>query len=438
MPGHFLVDAETYLSGYSQVLAQSNLSPALKSLLTMTLNLRRLSFYAARFQFNTIEGGYHLARSVLAQVTPPAEVSAAVLPAGNEYVAQAMAALAQQDYATAIAGFEDALAVNPGLWQVYEVLAALWLRQDQPHLAAAVFEQAAAAGYEAVGFLSALSFDPASARDVIEAAVSAFTGRGALPLAQLASPAVASAPARLPSVDDLVQQARTHRQQKQPAAAREAIEAALALSPAHPEALVMSGLLRLDAHDRAGAELAWQNLAEASRQTPGCADLVIGLVLAGSDKVSLGDFLPVLEAIQADGRWEEAAMLLKIAQSRLPKTPAEKLAVWNRLGVCYVQLGNPAEAIALFEKGLGVDPNSLDILANLAQLYYQQEEYDRATEYINRVLKFNPSDIPTLLLMGDICIRLEVFDVAQMTFEKVQALAPNTEGVAEILTLLRQ
>lgn len=442
--GHFLAQAEAYLNGYHQVLTGSDLLPAIKSLLNMALDLRRLSFYAFWFKFNNTDEGQQLVRSILAQVTPPADGPASgssfAPPAAEWSVAQAMTALRQSDYSAAIAGFEDALAVNPGLWQVYELLAALWVQQGQPHLAAAVFAQASAADCKAVEYLTSLSADPVVAGRIIQTAIDAFTERGLLPLAELLTAPAQPAPVAPPpsQVDELIQQTRLLRRQKEYPAAVEAIKSALALAPTHPEVLVLSGLLMLDAHDRDGVELVWQKLAGVPRETPGWADLVMGLVLAGSNKVDLADFLPVVEAVQADNCWEEAAMFLNIAQSRLPHTPAEKVDIFNRLGVCYVKLDNPDEAIIYFEKGLALDPDNLDIVANLAQLHYQREEYDQATGHLNHLLKLNPTDVPALLLLGDICIRLEVFDVALMAFEKVQVLAPQTEGVADLVALLKQ
>ena len=58
--------------------------------------------------------------------------------------------------------------------------------------------------------------------------------------------------------------------------------------------------------------------------------------------------------------------------------------VINSVGVLLKRLGNEAEAIDHFEKGLIMNPISSDIMVNLASVYSDQGRYDLATEYFNR------------------------------------------------------
>lgn len=144
---------------------------------------------------------------------------------------------------------------------------------------------------------------------------------------------------------------------------------------------------------------------------------------------TLPDPLAQVKAAQASGNWQQAVDLLKSAL-------AESAPLWNQLGCCYFQAGQLVEAEAAFNTGLELAPESLDILNNLAELYLQQEQFDQATEYLNRALQINPNDVNILLSLGNCCIQLNVFDTALMAFQRVQALAPETEGINEVINQL--
>jgi len=147
--------------------------------------------------------------------------------------------------------------------------------------------------------------------------------------------------------------------------------------------------------------------------------------------VNLDDLLTQVKTAQGEGNWPQAITLLRatLDQSRL----AEDVSLLNSLGYCYVMNDQLIEAEATFQKGLRFDPDHLDLLSNLADLYLHQEQYDQATAYLNRALQINPDDVNVLLSLGTCCIQLSVFDAALMAFQRVQVLAPETEGINEML-----
>jgi len=166
--------------------------------------------------------------------------------------------------------------------------------------------------------------------------------------------------------------------------------------------------------------------------------LMKGLLVRGSMQVSAATILPEIDVAMFTKDWQQAVALLKFVLNVPGASPAEKADLWNRLGNIYFRLDNVAEAVAALNAGLELDPQNVNILSNLADVYLQQEQLDRATGYINRVLKINPNDVNTLMLLGNCAIRLQDLDVAQMAFRRVQEVAPETEGINQLVQELAQ
>ena len=95
-----------------------------------------------------------------------------------------------------------------------------------------------------------------------------------------------------------------------------------------------------------------------------------------------------------------------------------------------------SEAEGAFKQGLELAPDQLDLLGNLADLYLQQEQFEPATEYLNRALRINANDVKVLLSLGNCSIQLGEFDTALLAFRRVQTLAPETEAIGEVINQL--
>ena len=98
--------------------------------------------------------------------------------------------------------------------------------------------------------------------------------------------------------------------------------------------------------------------------------------------------------------------------------------------------GQIEQAEAAFNRAIELDPANVAAFNNLTDLYLQQEQFDRATEYINRALGVNPNDVNTLMQLGNVAIQLEELDTALMAFQKIQTLAPETDGIGEVICQL--
>ncbi len=238
----------------------------------------------------------------------------------------------------------------------------------------------------------------------------------------------------------LLRLAEIYRARQQYQNATEVLKIALDLVPDNLDVLAAYGLLMLDIGDIEGAEMAWERLGQAPTNHPAAASLLVGLVSHGSLRVNFADLLAHVEALQKAENWVDAVMLLKNTLKQTHAShwlPADVATLWNRLGYCYFNLGHLVEAGVAFERAVALAPNDLDCLSNAASFYAAQEQYDLATEYVNRVMKLAPNDVGNLLLFGDIAIKLGVLDTALMAFQKVQGLAPETAGIDEIVRELK-
>lgn len=338
----------------------------------------------------------------------------------NAALAPGQAALANNDPETAVAEFTRAAETHPQLAAVQVALAQTLLalgRADQavPALTRAIDLVPQDAG------LRLLLGDALAQSGQGDSAAECYRQASALDKTQTAP---------------LVRLAELHRLHQRYQAAAEVVKTALAQAPTDVDVLALYGRLMLDIGDIEGAELAWERLDSAPPNHPGVAALLVGLVGKGSLRLGLADFLAQVESFQQAQDWAGAAALLKDGL-RYAQTgrwaSAEAAILWNKLGLCYFNLNHFNEAGVAFEQALGLTPDDPDVLSNAAHFYAAQEQYDTATGYINRLMKIAPNDVNNLLLLGDVAVKLGELDTALMAFQKVEHLAPQTPGVADVL-----
>lgn len=229
-----------------------------------------------------------------------------------------------------------------------------------------------------------------------------------------------------------------YRSQQRYDEAAEAVKAALTLDSNHPDVLIAFGLLSLERGDKEGAEMAWQRLPHNIANHPGVLALgqALGYSQPGTNPIT--QIITQVETTQLKGEWREGvAMLQSFIKQNQSLSITDRALILNRLGYCHFMAGQLIEAEAVFKQGLEIAPDHLDLLNNLADLYAQQEQFDQATTYLNHALTIAPTDIQLLLSLGQCAIQLGVYDVALLAFQRVQSLAPETEGISEVVEQLQ-
>lgn len=155
-------------------------------------------------------------------------------------------------------------------------------------------------------------------------------------------------------------------EQRQTSIAIDEIRQALAADPAFAEAYVMRALIYMDMGEN---KLAEENFLQAIKLSPNTPDFNNNygwfLCQNGREKESIGYF--------------DAAL-----KNRAYQSPAKAL---NNAGICSLKLKNKAAAERYFSQAFQYDPGNTITNSNLARLYYDQGDYERARFYIGRVMK---------------------------------------------------
>lgn len=154
--------------------------------------------------------------------------------------------------------------------------------------------------------------------------------------------------------------------QRQLEVALDEIKQALAADPSSSDAYNLRGLIYMDMGE---TRLAEDNLLRALKLAPRNPDLANNygwfLCQNGREKEAISHF--------------EAALANKSYQS-----PAKAL---NNAGVCSLKLKDEAAAERYFKQAFQYEPSNPSVNANLAKIYYNQRNDERAQFYINRATR---------------------------------------------------
>ena len=119
------------------------------------------------------------------------------------------------------------------------------------------------------------------------------------------------------------------------------------------------------------------------------------------------DLVKPLKGAQEDltnKKYDDAVAKLKEAEANPKKTPYDEHVINQLAGVAYARLNNYAEAGKAFEAQVDdgfTDPADMPrILKAVAQINYQQKNYDKAIEYGNKAVKGGFADDETNVIIG--------------------------------------
>jgi tetratricopeptide (TPR) repeat protein len=136
-------------------------------------------------------------------------------------------------------------------------------------------------------------------------------------------------------------------------------------------------------------------------------------------------YLHLLDTTQADANATKENLSQAIAHlEALVRVDPNDTDSWLKLGRLYRATNQPSRAEETFRKVLKTDPGSKVGLANLAELYIQQGDYDRAAEALSQI----PEDEMDSQLLGMLAYaysQTHHFDKAVATYEKALAEDPD-------------
>jgi tetratricopeptide (TPR) repeat protein len=89
--------------------------------------------------------------------------------------------------------------------------------------------------------------------------------------------------------------------------------------------------------------------------------------------------------------------------------------------------GHLAEALQVLEKGLKVDPNSLQLRQELARVHLVQKNYDRAVHYLEEAVRQAPQDPQILARLGEAYLGARKIEEAEAISRRLLELAPDDD-----------
>jgi tetratricopeptide (TPR) repeat protein len=95
------------------------------------------------------------------------------------------------------------------------------------------------------------------------------------------------------------------------------------------------------------------------------------------------------------GNYREAERRLMALPHKKPETAQAKryiAALWNNLGVQQEKFGGSALSVKAFKKAVASDPTNPLAYMNLTQAYWELRDPEMTSQFLNRVIRLNPTD----------------------------------------------
>jgi len=204
-----------------------------------------------------------------------------------------------------------------------------------------------------------------------------------------------------------------------------------------------------DVHDALTAQLARDAGTEAALPDP---DTVAKLAALGYTADGAGLALPASrtglasprQRIDVYNRLVEARLALTAGDLELAETLlGEALAgdagvaeTYSLIGRVRLARGEYDQAVAVFEQGLGLKPDSFALSMGLATAMLRAGRTDESLEVVTRAAEQRPSEAWPMLVLGSFARQAGRFDAAERALERALALDPESAGVNLELAVL--
>ncbi len=177
-----------------------------------------------------------------------------------------------------------------------------------------------------------------------------------------------------------------------------------------------------------------QSLVEASRLT---AAILFGALLApmvfvpvGNAQKATGDISPEVKELYQQAHDAQAqgniAKAIERYQQILNVAP-RLLQAYNNLGLLYYQQRDYAQAEAILEKGIKLDPGAVTMAALLGSTEYAMDKYAQARPHLEVAVKGNPGDDFARALYGRVLFKLKDYEEAVAQFHVLVTHNPNDQ-----------
>lgn len=167
----------------------------------------------------------------------------------------------------------------------------------------------------------------------------------------------------------------------------------------------------------------------------------------GAYEVAIEQFIHCIElAPTADALLGQAITYSQLEQWENAKQTLEQLieswpqytAAYNQLGLVWVALDKPEQAILMFKKAMEQEPNFLEAWRNLAHLQIEQGAYEQGIKEFTTLLEKHPDDVMSLLYMAGIYLEVGQKENSQLFIDKVLKIEPENEEAKQLLQQLNK
>ena len=195
------------------------------------------------------------------------------------------------------------------------------------------------------------------------------------------------------------------------ATALDEVKQALQIDPNFADAHSVRGLILMDMGESRLAEDSFQRAIKLMPNNPDFAN-------------NYGWFLC------ENGRERESLAYFETAlKSRSYASPAKAM---NNLGVCSMRLGDLPAAERYFNQAFQADPSNLDANLNLARLYYNRGDFQRARFYVGRVMRGDDAGAAALWMAIKVERKLGNQDAASSLSNQLRRRYPDSREYAAL------
>jgi len=121
-------------------------------------------------------------------------------------------------------------------------------------------------------------------------------------------------------------------------------------------------------------------------------------------------------------RLKLAELLLKDGQA------AEAVQEYQTIGAELMRQGMLEEAIQVFERALGLDAGSVDLMRSLAEAYSELDQHYKAIAFLKNLVQKNPDSVELQQVLGECYAKAGEIGEAEKIFEEVVAKDPMASG----------
>jgi tetratricopeptide (TPR) repeat protein len=156
--------------------------------------------------------------------------------------------------------------------------------------------------------------------------------------------------------------------------------------------------------------------------------VVIGCFMSCAASVAMADNLSDAQRLLKQGDPSRALAAIEV---HIASKPDDAQGRFTK-GLILTEMGRPAEAIAVFGKLVEDYPELPEPYNNLAVLYAQQKQYDKARTALEMAIRIHPTYATAFENLGDVHARL-----ASQAYEKALQLDPSRRVTQAKVTRLR-